>query len=183
MEEHLKSIFSNVNGWLKFAEAKNGVLVAFNGSGIFVVLTGILLEDVPALAGHPALQAYFWSFIICLTVGLVIALFSFHAKLITSGGLSGEEMKPSDNLLYFDHIAKYDAGAYLERLSAALEMERKGVYGQLEKDYANEIIVNATIARRKYLLFNTALWCTIAGVMTPVLALLCWVVFRDAGDS
>lgn len=38
MKDHLEYVFSNVNDWLKFAEAKSATLLAVNG----VVLFGIL---------------------------------------------------------------------------------------------------------------------------------------------
>lgn len=41
MEERLKFIFANVNEWLRFAEAKNGVLVAFNGAAIWGTLQSL----------------------------------------------------------------------------------------------------------------------------------------------
>jgi len=35
----LLAIFQNVNDWLKFAEAKNGVLLAFSGAAITATVT------------------------------------------------------------------------------------------------------------------------------------------------
>ncbi|AFZ25436.1 hypothetical protein Cylst_3281 [Cylindrospermum stagnale PCC 7417] len=35
----LTAIFQNVNEWLKFAEAKNGILLAFSGAGITATIT------------------------------------------------------------------------------------------------------------------------------------------------
>ena len=39
IEKKLNQIFVNVNEWLKFAEAKNGVLFAFNGAAVIGVLS------------------------------------------------------------------------------------------------------------------------------------------------
>jgi|AntRauMFilla1563_2_1112583.scaffolds.fasta_scaffold20749_4 hypothetical protein len=35
MDEKLKEIFSNINDWLKFADAKSATLIAGNGALIF----------------------------------------------------------------------------------------------------------------------------------------------------
>ncbi|MFM6153624.1 MAG: hypothetical protein ACKPE3_11590, partial [Sphaerospermopsis kisseleviana] len=35
----LMAIFQNVNEWLKFAEAKNGILLAFSGAAITASIT------------------------------------------------------------------------------------------------------------------------------------------------
>ena len=36
-KDNIKDIFSNINDWLKFAEAKSATLIACNGALIFVI--------------------------------------------------------------------------------------------------------------------------------------------------
>ncbi|MDM8522214.1 DUF5706 domain-containing protein [Desulfococcaceae bacterium HSG8] len=181
MEEQLKNIFSNVNDWLKFAEAKNGVLTGFNGGAIFTVLSGFLFNKEMPIMTNVYVKAYFTCFAACASLALVIALMSFLAK-VKIPWLSEGEIRPSDNLLFFADIHKYDEKAYLDALSeAVLNEEREEPYTRTEKFYANQIIVNSGIAMRKYVLFNAALWCTVAAVITPVLAFMLWVYIKS-GD-
>ncbi|MCP4218773.1 MAG: hypothetical protein GY765_29345, partial [bacterium] len=74
MEERLKSIFANVNDWLKFAEAKNAALVAFNSAIIFAVLS---VFDQAALQKFPIGKWFLIPFLILTALGLGIALWTF----------------------------------------------------------------------------------------------------------
>lgn len=71
MEDKLKSIFENIKDWLKFAETKNGVIVAFNGSAIFQIFQ--IIEDIRSS------DIYF----LCLIILLVFWTFSFLTALIS----------------------------------------------------------------------------------------------------
>ncbi len=179
MEEQLKSIFSNVNEWLKFAEAKNGVLTAFNGGAVFTVLGGFLFNKDMAIMANSYVKAYFICFAACASLSLIIALISFLAK-VEIPWLLKAEIHPSDNLLFFGVIHKYDEKTYLDALWKALSKEKKETYTQMEKFYASQIIVNSGIAIRKYELFNSALLCTISAVITPVLAIMLWIYVKPA---
>ena len=44
--QQLYQVFNNVNDWLKFAEAKNAMLIAFNGASIFGIIKLLSLDFV-----------------------------------------------------------------------------------------------------------------------------------------
>ena len=174
MQDELKSVFSNVNDWLKFAEAKNGALVGLNGGAVLSVLFGILLDEkAKLLSGFWKL--YFWCFVCCLLIGIVISLYSFMAKL-KEPEQDDANIPAIKNLMFFGHVQYFKENEYLDSLSKAKLLDPRPIYSRLETDYANQIIYNSRIAMNKYTLFNQALWFTLAGVMTPVGALALWIV-------
>ena len=63
-------IFSNVNEWLKFAETKNGALIAFNSACIFGVLT---------IANEGDIKPPNWYVITVVTFVLISTLISFSS--------------------------------------------------------------------------------------------------------
>lgn len=99
MKETLDKIFSNVNQWLHFAEAKNAVLVALNGATA-IGLLGVLNTDKPVLSGYliplSILMLACW-------VSTILCLASFSPILAIP------RKKPlrveCPNLVYFGHIA------------------------------------------------------------------------------
>ncbi|MCP4350085.1 MAG: hypothetical protein GY795_31785 [Desulfobacterales bacterium] len=179
MEEQLKNIFSNVNDWLKFAEAKNGILTGFNGGAVFTVLTAFLFNKDMAIIKNNFVKAYFTCFAICATLSLIIALVSFLAK-IEIPWLFKAEAHPSGNLIFFGDIRKYTEKNYLDALKNALSIENKKPHTKMEEFYANQIIVNSKIAMQKNTLFNAALWFTISAIITPVLAIMLWAFLKTA---
>ena len=172
MEERLKEIFANVNDWLKFAEAKNGVLVAFNGSALVLVMSTLLnKENLTFVIHHWYLIVLVGYFIFFAALGLIIALLSFLAQISPTWFRVKEEPKDTDNLLFYRDIAKYDKNnvtPYLEKLSHIISPDREEEMTQMEKLYANQIITNSQIAVRKYKFFNASLWCTILAFTTPL---------------
>src|SRR5690554_7337941 len=76
MKEHLEYIFSNVNDWLKFAEAKSATLLAANG----VVLFGIL-RLVKDLEMNAVTMLSLFIGCICFSISLILCLSSFVPSL------------------------------------------------------------------------------------------------------
>ena len=71
MEEKLNQIFLNVNEWLKYSEAKNGVLLALDGAMLIGLMS--LLKD----ASDPLKVSITWCLIPSFTLSLVILFCSF----------------------------------------------------------------------------------------------------------
>ena len=108
----MRDIFANVNDWLRFAETKNGALVAFNSAVAFGVLRLVLGDQNLAtwLVGSLLVSATF------ALISISIALYTFLPKL-TPTFISVEETPSSaDNLLFYGHIAKYTTNSYLTAL-------------------------------------------------------------------
>ncbi|PKL58854.1 MAG: hypothetical protein CVV34_00705 [Methanomicrobiales archaeon HGW-Methanomicrobiales-5] len=176
MDDKLKSIFANVNEWLKFAEAKNAVLVALDGGAVLGVL-GLLKEQTKL---PEWVTIYLWLFVIFNTIALTIALFSFLPQTKIPYFWMRSEPDSNDNLLFYGHIKKYDVTQYLSALYIN-DGQHHNDFSKMEIDYANQIIVNSQIADRKYNYFRVALWFTISAILTPLIGGLLYLLFNPNG--
>jgi len=167
LTEQLEEIFENVNNWVKFAEAKNVALLTLNAAGIFGLLRlyGSFAPDAAwvlvAMLGA----------ILLLFASLVICLVSFFARVRVSRSLFARPAE-AGNLYFYNHIAEMEVDGFVDAVRDS--MGYQGDVGKLHRDLANQIVVNSRIARKKYVLFNAALWVTLAtigraGVLLDVL--------------
>jgi hypothetical protein len=178
MKDILKDIFSNVNDWLKFGEAKNAALLVFNGASIFGAATFIATVMTQDKNQIPQFFLYYlYSFIILNGLGLVIALYSFWPLTQTEAVLSKRienifsiKQEAESSVLYYSHIKDFTPESYLARLCASCNEEVKKCTG-LESDYASEIVINSRIAFRKYIFFKAALFCTMSAILTPLITI------------
>lgn len=170
MDEKLKDIFLNINDWLKYAEAKSATLVAGNGALIFG-LAGVLKSyELPNLLEYYGC----FSIILCI-ISMVLCLLSVVPSLSMPWESKPEGTVHSDNLLYFHDIAKYTPINYLGKLSNKLELNEQQFTGY-QKDLANQIIINAVIACRKYSYFKVAIWFTVTALISPLGCLVLFVL-------
>ena len=163
MEEKLKAIFAFVHEMVKFAEAKNAILVALNGAAILGLLK--IVNDTTFCSVW--IKYYLLEFILLATIGLLISLLSFYPRLKILWIVCEGEPNSNDNLLLYSDICKYNEQRYLDALAQVInEPTRK--HSQLDVFYTNQIIVNSRIATSKYLFFRKALWCTLSAILTPL---------------
>lgn len=178
MRDILKDIFSNVNDWLKFGEAKNAALLVFNGASIFGVATFIatvMTQDKNQIPQY--FLYYLYSFIILNGLALVIALYSFwpltQIEVVLSKRIEDIFSKRQDaesSILYYGHIKDYTPDSYLAKLCVSCNEEVRNCSG-LESDYASQIVINSRIAFRKYIYFKAALFCTMSALLTPLITI------------
>ena len=172
MDEKLQDIFSNINDWLKFAEAKSATLIACNGALIFGI-SRLIISYEP--------KGAYLLYLIMVTVLCVLSISICFLSIIPSLSMPWEKKtsgaSDKDNLIYFSDIAKYTPLAYLNALKAKLELNNSEITGY-QKDLSNQIIINSVIADRKYRAFQKAIWLTLSAVISPVLALLIFL-FRS----
>jgi hypothetical protein len=162
-----------VNDWLRYAEVKNGALLTINGA--LIVGVHQMLDWHDKRAG--LVDAYAWMATAFLAASMLVGLASFYARTKTFGfdieKVSGDG---ATNVLYYGHLADMRRADVLERLVDSYDPAAPIPY--LE-DLADQIIINSKIARRKFVLFNSALMLTIAGAVTPVGALVYYWSFCD----
>jgi len=157
MKEDLKEIFKNVNDWLKYAEAKNAMLLGFNGAllfGAFKVFSSN--SDLQNLWGF--VGPYF-HYVMPIIIGIstVITLISFipETKMIKLG----DDSKPEDvNVLFYSHLKTLSS----DELLTELMVTNPSI---IEKSYAQQIVINSGIAAAKFDSFKVAGWITISGLM------------------
>lgn len=162
----LEYLFDNVNRWLQFAEAKNGVALTASSAALFGVLRVIYSPNVLRL--HPALTVMAFG----LIAVILSALISFWSKLVIGQtsverwcakwigqGMLERARKavPTEtrNLMFYGHIRLFECTKYQQRLVSFLGQESQLTDWQTA--IAEQIWVNSRIAYRKYTLFNISI--------------------------
>jgi hypothetical protein len=167
----LESTLKQVIDWLKFAEAKNGALVAVGCATIFGVLrlySSLSLESVLA-------ALYVGTFTIFVATAIVISLISFIPRVTPPFWIKMPNKEEGDNPLFFGHACKYSKRTYLDLFNRYSELDSH-VECQLELAFCDQIVNNSKISFIKYQVFSSAVFLFLAGVLTPLGALvLYWV--------
>lgn len=167
MNKELLLIFSNINEWLRFAEAKNAMIIAFNGASIYGIVKLPFLNNFTSLG---FLETYSIGIILMLIVSSIIALMSFVPNLHFLKGSTYLELKDV-NLLFYQHLKQFEVGKIKKLLS-----EKTGInetdFTKLDDDLISQIKYNATIASRKYHHFTVAVWLTIASYASIPVAII-----------
>ena len=151
MYDKLKDIFTNVNEWLKFAEAKHAGLIVLNSGIVFGILT--------LQASLPGLVLMFSVFLIGASLYTSFAsLFPLHLKVL-------EDKKDFDQInVYFSgdlaRLGKDDLKTILIR-----QTKTHHVFDGMEEDLIQQIIANSRVAARKYFLFKVALILLMTGLV------------------
>jgi hypothetical protein len=169
MKEDLKEIFKNVNDWLKFAETKNAMLLAFNSAllvGVFNVFSDDeSLNNLLIFVG----PYYHYIFPILIIISMILLLLSFlpQTKMIN---LSSASKPEKINILFYGHLESLSANELLKELGA----EDTESTPDIERAYAQQIIINAGMTARKFDTFKFAGWITISALLlvVPVILLL-----------
>ena len=161
--QQLYQVFNNVNDWLKFAEAKNAMLIAFNGASIFGIIKLLSLDFV---SNSRFIENYLLFVIISLIFSTVNCLISFAPRVkIIKGGFYDSGKVP--NVLFFEYLKGKNNLEIIEEVTGDREKEN---YTTLQKDIAEQIKQNSIIASRKYSHFTISVWITISAFITVILA-------------
>jgi hypothetical protein len=163
MNKELLEIHSNVKDWLKFAEAKNAMLVAFNAASIYGVAKLPFLNKTEIFSFW---DVYFSFVIILLVFSTVTCLISFVPRLKFIH-LSITNTKDKENIFFFEHLGGSSPDKILKSLT---EKGVKGEFSEIDKDIAIQIHSLANVTRNKYSLFTVAVWITVVACVTPLIA-------------
>ena len=187
----LLAIFQNVNEWLKFAEAKNGVLLAFSGAAITATIT--LLATAQNIPNSLNFGLLLTTIFLCICA--LICSFSFLPKTNLEDLLwlrdrrnkkSHSQDPIKDNFWYFGHLQKYKPDELLEALNEPYfnshlniaKLADKKEYKEY-KDIAAQITINAEIAFLKFEVFTYALKVLIASILIiPCSILISLIIYR-----
>jgi hypothetical protein len=180
--EKLLVIFQNVNEWLKFAEAKNAVLIAFAGAGMTATLTVLATgQGVPR-----SIQIGLLLSTIALGISSLICAVSFLPKtdleklLWFKSRPSSQLVPPStmDNLYFYGSLRKYNSSELLDAFNLHyFENKVPKPYGKECLDLANQIIVNSDIAFSKFNFFKKGVYSLIAAILVIPTSVLLHLIF------
>ena len=160
MEERLRAILIMVNDWLKFAEMKNGALLTLASGIVFT-----LLKNYSELGLRSKVEWWFVGGVGSLSIAGIVCLLSFIPVLKIPWFELERTPGAGDNLFFFVDISKFTGADYVKALSVASGDQARVPTG-LEIQLAVQAIVNAGIARKKYLLFNAAVWLLLIGLLS-----------------
>jgi uncharacterized membrane protein len=188
MTPKLIEILKIVNEWLKFAEAKNGILLAFSGAGITAILTFISASNK---FPNSLLIGLVISIILLCLCSLICALsFLPRTNLEHIVWLQGKpsrsvrySKKDSDNLYYFGHLLKYKDNEILDALNRLyFDNQISLPYKKEDLDIAGQIVINSEITFLKVKFFVVSLWLLIASIIIipiPVVANLISLILKN----
>lgn len=179
-------IFQNVNEWLKFAEAKNGILLAFSGAGLTATIT--LLATDKNIPNSLKLALLLATFLLCICALICSLSFIPQTDLKRLLWLQTRPSKKSvpqpqdtDNLYYFGDLRKYNAKELIEAINNQyFEGKITPLYKKEYEDIAGQITINSSIAFSKYQIFKYAVYVLILAILViPVSVMVSLVVYRS----
>jgi len=165
--DELEKAYNHTNQWLKFAESKNGALIALDSAMLIGVLT-----LYTKFSSFKVLSYYFFWMISFLIISMVISSLSFIpvlSKKDQDEDLS-EKIDQKKNILFFSEIQNLTTDEYLNHLIKKTKIKDFEIT-EYAKDYAEQIINNSKITVKKYKSFKWALYFFISGVL-PFMSLV-----------
>lgn len=169
----LRDVLAFVDGHVKFAETKNAAILAADAGiiiGVAQIVSGSTLDGWKLLY-------FFWVAGMAL-LSAIAALVSFLPQTHIPWKRTPKKAEAKDNFIFFGDIQKYRDKAYLRALLRAAGESDAGAT-ELERMYAEQIVINSQIASRKFTYFRYAIWLLLHGVLTPVVGLLLYAVVSD----
>lgn len=171
-ETRLLTVLRFANEWLRYAEAKNGVLLTLNGAFLIGIHQIFQWHSPNNLA-----NIYLWISTLFLTMSLMVTLTSFFARTKTFRfNIPQESSDNSYNMLYFGHLANTNPDDLIKSLTTKEDRQSHSAYA---KNISEQIIINSKITNRKFSLFNFALLLTISAIITPVGAIIYYYLLCD----
>lgn len=161
-EERLLKVLAIVTDWLKFAEAKNAMLIAFNAASIYGIAKAL---DLDFFKDSSFGYGYACWVIILLAFSAIISLLSFVPRLTL---FSAKEILGTDepNGIFFEHLKCQSENEIIQGICETKETS----FTRFERDIANQIKQNSGIASNKYSYFTIAVWITVVAYITPIIA-------------
>lgn len=159
MNEDLKFAFANVNDWLKFAEAKNGGLLALN----VATLIGILQCDKSLFETYLPIRVLL---IVAFCLSSAICVYSISPIVNITKLFNKLEIRKFNtdkhtlNYLFFGNIARLTPDQFQE---VFLLRVPNVILTSSDKDLVGQIVQNSEIALQKFKIFNLAAWITFIG--------------------
>jgi len=144
MLQHLRILDVDVKDALKYAEAKNSILLAINGVALNV-LGGTAFSHIELIKNSPILSIIVALGIVFLLLSIIINLLSFM-PVLKYHWLNQEEeyYNDKDNPLYIGDIARYQRNNYIKRIFTIFGEDPEEV-NEAEKKYIDQIQINSVL--------------------------------------
>lgn len=174
-EDKLQKLFSNINDWLKFAEAKNLGLLTFVAAIAFgFTQVNFSNENIIHIAGcYIFLPVSLLSFLSSL-----ISLFPILSKIesgdLVKSWISGfsnfiDKEKHFENIHYYGYLRNIQESEFEAKFLNKLNETES--FTQYEKELATQILYNSRIAWLKYQLFKIGAFFFLCAIVISVVAM------------
>ncbi|WP_283696696.1 hypothetical protein [Clostridium perfringens] len=159
LENRLTSILHDVTDWLKFAEAKNLLIITFNSAWLAFYIKKIFDSSTTNKNLYMVLSS------ICI-LALITSFISFIPKMFKSKFIDSfikrnvGEITCEDNLLFYKDISKYSVEEYFNAFNRDFfdgKLDNEELNYKYEKTIIKQIIAISTIAYEKYYIFNISI--------------------------
>lgn len=178
MEEKLRFIFENVNGWLKYIETKNAALLTLSSAIVVCLLQS--LKSIDNIS-----QSVYYSiiyFLMVFSISALSVLWSFIAQLNKKLQNAHTNCYISHNLIFYGDVYRFDAEQYLNLLYEKYNDNKvPQPLPPYEIDLANQIIINSCLAMKKGTLFNNTVYFIIVAISCFIFFILIFNIFFNKG--
>lgn len=179
----LTTIFEVVKDWLKYAETKNAVFLAFAGAGMTAIIT--FLSTAQTISNSLRIGSLLAISLLCVCTLVCALSFLPRTNLERLLWMRGKPSKnPSkrldqnDNLYYFGHLQKYQPIELLEALNKYyFEGKIQTPYKKEYEDLTCQITINSEITSLKLKFFNFALYFLIASIFAIPISIITSLIF------
>lgn len=159
MEKLLANSLQRTIDFLKYAEAKNGVLLTFASAWMLAII-----RDPPV----KGLVLYQYGIFPLLAAAAIAGLLSFFPRMNLPHFLGGRRAGPHrSNLLFFGDVGRMTVSEFHKAVQDHYRPSKgKTISESYIDDLITQIAVNSQITWRKMRLFGVGLWClAIAGIV------------------
>jgi hypothetical protein len=151
-KSELKYIFSNINEWLKFAEAKHGGLVVLNAGLIVGILSSY--SNINNFTNKTTLLIG----MVCFGISVFVSIISQFP--VTQNLFYSKKDIKNPNLYFFGHLSNLDNDTFISEYQ---KNDNDFKPTKFDNDLINQILVNARITQSKFSLFKFATYMTAFG--------------------
>ncbi len=148
----LKYIFSNVNDWLKFAEAKHGGLIVLNAGLVVGILSSY--TNIQNFIFKPTILIG----IICFGISVFLSIISQFP--VTQNLFYNKKTVQNPNLYFFGHLSQLDSQSFIDEYKT---VDAGFAPSKFDTDLINQILINSIIAQAKFGYFKVASYLTAFG--------------------
>jgi hypothetical protein len=180
-EEQLRKVFSNVNDWLKFAEAKNLGLLTLNAALVFG------FAKVNSIDSSAIAKSSLYVFTPCAIFSFLIALISLFP--IVSKIEKGKYTKSwinkfsqfidveeeFENIHYYGYLKNIDEDKFESDFLSKINSNES--FTKYEKELATQILYNSRITWLKYQLFKIGAFLFLVGIILFLIVLPIFKLF------
>lgn len=176
--EELHKIFSNINDWLKFAEAKNAVLIGFISTILGFAFSSLsnLPQDFHAIVKFIFLPTEILALLIPLAS--FFPPFEFHFSDKNRNKNNDNKKSNKKNIFYFEYLKNINLKNLLNYFEINISDKEDNLEQKICRDLIDQIITNSKITSRKLKLFNYGGLFFLLGVLISTIIYLLKIFFN-----